>query len=131
MTANPLPRYPRGATQPRSGTVAPPTPEQEQQYIDALEKSGETQVRYDLEHGRLSEPFHDIVRRWLSERERSREAFRSEELALSRRDSAAAERQARAAESANTRATIAIIIAIASAIITAVNIGITYWLAHK
>ena|ERR1700747_938282 len=107
------------------------TPEQERQCIADLERKGETQVRDDLKHGRTSEPFHDIVRRWLSERERSREASHSEQMELNRRASSAAERQARAAESANKRATIAIIIAITSAIITAINIWVTYWLAHK
>jgi Flp pilus assembly protein TadB len=128
------------------------TAEQERQFIADLERRGETQVRSDLEHGRIAEPFHDIVHRWLSERERSREATQSlqTEAAIrasaaaeraasaserssvaSERSAAAAERQAREAERANKRATIAIIIAIASLIISTVIATLPYWLAHK
>jgi hypothetical protein len=114
------------------------TAEQERQFIADLEKRGETRVRSDLEHGRIPEPFHDIVHRWLSERERSRETDQSAQAeaairasAAAERAASAAERQAREAERANRRATIAIIIAIASAIIATLNIVITYWPAHK
>lgn len=128
------------------------TPEQERQFIADLEKSGETQVRSDLEHGRISEPFHDIVRPWLASKERLRESAAERASAAAERAATAAERassaserssmaaeraaaanerQARAAESANKRATIAIIIAIASLIISPVIAALPYWLAHK
>jgi hypothetical protein len=111
------------------------TPEQERLYIIELEKMGETQVRSDADHGKISPAFVYLATRWLSDKEREAkrraEASQAEQLELTRRASEAAERQAAAAERANTRATIALVIAIASMLVTIAGIGVTYWDAHK
>jgi hypothetical protein len=98
------------------------TPEQERQLFDELELMGETQVRSNLDHGRLSPAAIFPASQWLADRERKREALQAEQMELMRRDSASAERQARAAEQANTKATIAIVIAGLSMIVTVVGL---------
>ena len=94
------------------------TPEQERLYVIELEKMGETQVRSDSEHGRISPGYVHLASRWLAGKEREakerEEASRAEQIKLMRRQAAAAER-------ANTRATIAILIASASVIVTLIS----------
>jgi hypothetical protein len=124
-------------------------PEQERLFREQLEKMGETQVRSDLDHGRISNACVFVACEWLSEREREskrrREAIESDQIAIAREASAAAqrasdaaeraasaaERQAIAAERANTRATIALTIAILAMIVTAIGIWVTHWDAHR
>jgi hypothetical protein len=42
------------------------TPEQERLYVIELEKMGETQVRSDSEHGRISPGYVHLASRWLA-----------------------------------------------------------------
>jgi len=86
---------------------------------------GETQARFILENNKISPvQLVPLTSVWLAEKERKaklqEEARQSEQMELMRRDSAAIERQARAAERANTRATVAIWVAVISAIISIV-----------
>ena len=122
------------------------TNEQEREYIAQLEPLSNTQVRADLDHGRIPPALVHSVSVWLSARER---ASLSEQIETARRASdaaeraalaadraaIAAERQATAAERANTKANIALIIAIAStitmAVITFVGIMISHLDVHK
>lgn len=110
------------------------TEKQERAWIVRLEEIGETRVRSELDHGKISSAFIHLTSKWLSERERAaehrKEASISEQIELMRRASAAAERQAIAAERANRRATIALVIAIAAMIVTIIGIGITHWDVH-
>jgi aryl-alcohol dehydrogenase-like predicted oxidoreductase len=107
----------------------------ESDYIAQLETLGETQVRSDLNHGRIPPAFVHLASTWLAgkdrEAERRTEASNSEQMELMRRASAAAERQATAVERANNKATIALAIAIASMVITIIGIGVTHWDAYK
>jgi hypothetical protein len=84
---------------------------------------GETQVRSDADHGKISPAFVYLATRWLSGKEREakerEEASKAEQVELMRRQAAAAER-------ANTRATIAILIAIASVFVTAIGSIVTF-----
>lgn len=125
------------------------TPEQERLFIAELEKLGETRVRDNLNHDKISAGFVHLASTWLSEKERKsecrKEASTSEQIEIARRASDAAvlasdaadraatatERQATAAERANTRATIALIIAIISITVSAIGIWMPYWSAHK
>jgi hypothetical protein len=107
------------------------TPEQERQFIAELEHMGETQARSNMDRGKISPAYVSLTAKWLGEQERRREESQSEQIELMRRASAAAERQARAAERANTRSTIALAIAIFSMIITIIGILVPYWNAHK
>lgn len=125
------------------------TPEQEHEIGASWEKIGATQVRSDLDHGRLSPALFNLATRWLSEKEREserrREAFNSEQIEIARTASlaaeraataaelaaAAAERQAVAAERANTRATIALIIAMISIVATIIMAAIGIWITHN
>jgi hypothetical protein len=115
------------------------TEEQERAYLAELERMGPTQVRSDLDHGRVSPALVFLSSSWLSnkekEAERQREALSSEQIELTRRASeaaerasAAAERQATAAERANTRAALALVIATISMMISIVGILVD---AHK
>ena len=127
------------------------TPQQERAFIAELEKMGRTEARSRLDHGTISPAFAHITWAWLAEKEREderrRDTFNSEQIEIARvaslaaeaaakeaarasaaaeRQAAAAERQATAAERANRRATIALVIAIASMITTIVGIWITH-----
>ena len=110
-------------------------PEAERQFIAELEKQGETRVRDNLAHGHIAPAWGHVASTWLSEKEREserrREASNSEQIDLMRRASTAAERQAIAAERANTRATIALVIAILSMIVSAIGIWMPFWSTHK
>lgn len=97
--------------------------EQERQFLAELETSGEAQVRITWEHGGFSPSVSNSVIKWLAGKER-------ETKALSSSVATATERLARAAESANTRANIAIAIAVISMIVTAIGIFISYFEAR-
>ena len=94
------------------------TPEQERLFVIELEKKGETQVRSDSEHGKISPAFVHLASTWLAGKEREAKeregTAKAEQIELMRRQAAAAER-------ANTRATIAILIASASVIVTLIG----------
>jgi hypothetical protein len=109
--------------------------EQERLFIADLEAQGKTQVRSNLDHGKISPGFVYLASQWLAEKEREeerqREASQSEQTELMKRASIAAERQALAAERANLKATIALVIAIASMITTIIGIWVTHWDAYK
>lgn len=134
MTAAPAAAILIVAKRTRSETVAL-TPDQENQFIRDLEERGQEQVRSDLDHGKISPSVTYVASRWLAEREREaerrREASNSEQIELMRRASAAAEAQATEARRANTRATIALVMAIISIIVSAIGIWLPYWEAHK
>ena len=118
------------------------TPDQEREHLERLEAMGVSLVRSEFERGQIQPHWVHLTATWLSgkdkEAEERREASGAEQTELARRASdaadraaAAGERQAIAAERANTRATIALMIAIISAIATAINIWITHLDAHK
>ncbi len=106
------------------------TPEQERLFSDQLAEMGETQVKSDLDRGKISPAYVFFASKWLSDREREakrwRDASQAAQLELIRRASAAAERQAIATERANTRATIALVIAITAMAVTIVDIWVIY-----
>jgi hypothetical protein len=97
-------------------------PEQEWAWIAELEKMGLVQAKYRLDRKEISPAYVFLTSTWVSEQEqeekRREEARQSEQMELKRRDSAAIERQATAAEQANTRASIAIWIAGISLIVS-------------
>jgi hypothetical protein len=101
------------------------TPEQESLYIADLEKQGVTQVRSDIEHGRISPQYVNLGSKWLSgkerEAERRNEASRAEQTGLMRRTTEATERQATQARRANITAIIALVIAGVSLIVSIVG----------
>jgi thioredoxin-like negative regulator of GroEL len=107
------------------------TQDQERQYFDELERMGETQVRSDLDHGRVSPAYVYLASQWLSEKEREakgqKQASLTEQMEHLRRAADAAERQAAATEQANTRATLALVISIASMAVTTI---VALWVAH-
>lgn len=109
-------------------------PDAERSYISELERLGETQVRSDYDHGRIPPGFMYLAANWLGERkrasERRREASNSEQIELMRRAASAAEVQATEARRANTKATIALIIAIASPIVSTIIAAIGIWMTH-
>lgn len=115
------------------------TEEQERQWIAELERMGPTQVRSLLDQDKITPALVFLSSHWLSEKDREGErreaASQSEQIALMRRAASAAELQADEARRANTKATIALIIAIASpivtAIIAAIGIWLPYWSTHK
>lgn len=96
-----------------------------EEFVKSLDGLGEAEVRSRLVDKRFNEEKSALARSWLSEKERSREdTAEADRLAIATRAADAAERaasaaeeQARAVRNANRRATIALIIAIASAII--------------
>jgi hypothetical protein len=98
------------------------TPEQEHLWVIELEKMGETQVRSDLERGKISPGYFHLASRWLAEKEREAKA---DEKASRAKQIELMQRQATAAERANTRASIAIGIAVASALVTAIGTIVT------
>lgn len=102
------------------------TPDQERAYIAELERMGPSQVRSDLDHGRISPAIAHIASQWLAERERDAEHRQAEQTEIMRRASVAAERQAAAAEGADKKANIAIVISAVSIIATIIGI----WVAH-
>lgn len=91
------------------------TPEQEREYIAQLDKLSVTQIRSDLDNGKIPLAYVHVASTWLSDKEREaerqREVSQSEQMDLMRR-------QAKAAERANTWSTIAIIIATVSLIVS-------------
>jgi hypothetical protein len=95
------------------------TDEQEREYIAALEKRGKTQIRSELDHGQIPPRFVSLASQWLSEKERESE---HEHADVMRRTLDATERQAKAAERANTRSTIAILIAAGSVIVSLLSL---------
>jgi phage terminase Nu1 subunit (DNA packaging protein) len=125
------------------------TPDQEREYLAELERMGVSLVRSDLEQGKIPPHWLNLTATWLSTKDREAEARRAassvEQMELMRtateaaerasaaaeRSAAAAEKQASASERANTRSTIAIIIAIISAVAAAFNIWMAYLDAHK
>jgi hypothetical protein len=114
------------------------TPEQERAYFAELEQVGESNVRSEMDHGRISPALVHLASRWLADKERQREASKASQIEIMRRSSeaaerasAAAERQATAAERANTRATIALAIAIVSMIVSVISIWVTHLDVHK
>jgi hypothetical protein len=110
------------------------TPEQEQAYRDELKKMGKERVRASLDHGTISPVLVSIAWDWISAEEadekRRQEISNSEQIELMRRASAAMELQAAEAARANRKATIALIIAIASPIISAIVAAIGIWMSH-
>jgi hypothetical protein len=112
-----------------------PTPEQERQWIAKLEEMGPTQVRRLLDRHEISNGFVFISAQWLADRDRKaesrEEASKAEQMALMRRASIAAESQASEARRANTRATIALIMAIISIAVSTIGIWLPYWQARK
>jgi hypothetical protein len=111
------------------------TPDQEEQHRAGMEQAGVTNVREDLKQGRIPPAYRYSASRWLAEKEREenlrRDASISEQMELMRRASSAAERQAIAAERANTRATIALVIAIISMAVTIAGIWTTHLDVNK
>ena len=132
------------------------TPDQEHEYFTRLEAMGVSLVRSDFAAGKIQPHLIHPTATWLSGKEKEaearREASHAEQMELARRASEAAERsaseaerasaaaersaaavegQASASERANTRATIAIMIAIASIVAVAINVWITHLDAHK
>jgi hypothetical protein len=111
------------------------TPEQERLWIAELDKRSVEQVRRMRAQAEIPQAFVFATEQWLSEKEREAEhrseASNSEQIALARRASEAAERQAAAAERANTRATIALIIAIVSIIATTATALFSIWITRK
>ena len=111
------------------------TPEQESLHIAELEKRGVTQVRSELEHGKISPRFAQLTSEWLSGKEREDkrrvEASQAEQTDFIRRTTEATECLAIQARRANFRATWAIVIAVLSMAMSGVGIWITHWDAHK
>ena len=117
--------------------------------IAYLETLGEQQVRLFLSNNRFSSDWTGIVVQWLAEKDREAEltsaALEREQIEIARSASAAAiraadaaevasnaaVRQAVAAERANTRATIALAIAIIAITVSAIGILLPYWSVHK
>jgi hypothetical protein len=124
------------------------TPDQERDWFAQLEALSVSQVRSDLEGGKISPAFVHATAAWLSakdkEAEERREASNSAQIALARRaaeaaeqaaseahrastaaerSATAAERQAADAERANSKAMIAIVIA-AISLILAILVGV-------
>ena len=95
-----------------------PSPKQIAQAKEEWERLGVSQVRSNYDRNLISAEFTQLAAHWLAEKDRGMEARRdasiSEQIAEMRRASSATERQAIAAERANTRATIALAIAIIS-----------------
>jgi hypothetical protein len=97
-----------------------------------FDRMGRTQVEAFLKEVAVQENDRQAGRQWLSEDEHRRDDSQAEQASLARkaieeasraaaaaeRAAAAAERQALAAEKANTRATIALVIAIISIVAT-------------
>jgi hypothetical protein len=117
----------------------------EKQMFAEFDRKGEPEVRLLMANHRFNLEWEMAAIKWLSaksqEAGRLRDASDAEQIEIARaaskaaersavaaeRASAAAERQAAAAERANTRATIALAIAIISILATAFNI----WVAHR
>jgi len=97
-------------------------PEQEWAWIAQLEEIGVTEAKSLRDRGEISPDYVHLTSRWISEKEREAkiraEAVQSEQTELMKRNSAAAERQAKAAERANTRANVAILVAVVSLIVS-------------
>jgi hypothetical protein len=112
-----------------------PTPLQEREWIARLEEMGPTQVRKLLDIHEISDGYVFVTSQWLAGKDRELEAkeaaSKAEQMSLMRRASTAAELQATEARRANTRATIALVIAIISIIVSAIGIWMPYWSAHK
>jgi hypothetical protein len=118
------------------------TKAEEKAWFSEMGKMGRDRVRAGLDHGTIPPAFVSLSWDWLSEQEaeekRRLEVSTSEQIEIARRASeaadraaSAAERQARAAERANTRATIALAIAILSIIVSAIGIWLPLWTAPK
>jgi len=117
------------------------TPDQEREYIARLEEMGVSQVRSELERGKISPHLMHLTSTWLSakgkEAEERIETSSSAQMELARQASAAAERAATAAElqaiearRANRRATVALVIAIISIIATTISAAVSIWITH-
>lgn len=111
------------------------TAEQERDFVAQLEGKSIEQVKRQLDHGEVPPAFVYVASKWVSDKEREaeqrREASNSEQIVLMRRAASAAEAQATEARRANTRATIALVIAIISITVSAIGIWWPYWSAHK
>lgn len=80
-----------------------------------LEEQGEDQVRDNLAFGRYAGRKLALAETWLRRKERERsDIFASEQIEIARDAERAARRSADASEAANTRATIALILAVVS-----------------
>jgi hypothetical protein len=110
--------------------------------VKNLESFGVEQVKQMLPHGRFPPTSESYVIEWLAEKERDAadraaaaadiaSAAADRAVAAAERASAAAERQADAAERANTRAMLAIAIAIISMIISAIIASAGIWITHN
>jgi hypothetical protein len=110
-------------------------------WIKQLERMGVERTKSELDNGRISPTWFHLTSSWLSQQERlaqvRRDASNAEQIALARRASEAAERAATAAElqatearRANRRATIALVIAIASMAVSAIVAAIGIWITH-
>lgn len=98
------------------------TPEQEWEYFAGLDERGVTQVRFELEHGRIPPKFVHLASKWLSDKEREAKDRAEEQMEVMNVIPAAAERQATAVERANTRAHIALLIALVSLIVSIISL---------
>jgi hypothetical protein len=98
------------------------TPEQEWEYFAGLDERGVTQVRFELEHGQIPPRFVHLASKWLSDKEREAKDRAEEQMEVMNVIPAAAERQATAAEKANTRANIALLIAAVSLIVSIIGL---------
>jgi hypothetical protein len=114
------------------------TDDQIRAYFAELEEVGPSQVRSDLDRGKISPALYHHVSKWLADKEREaelrssaareREASAAERAAdAAERASAAAERQAEAAERANKTAKTALTIAIISIVITVIGMVIVHF----
>jgi hypothetical protein len=95
------------------------TDEQEREYIGALEQKGKKQTRFELEHGQIPPRYMALASKYLSDKERESEREHSDVM---RRTLDATERQAKAAERANTRSTVAALIATLSLIVAFISL---------
>ena len=93
-------------------------PEQEREYVAGLDEKGVVQVRFELEHGQIPPTLMHLASKWLSEKEREAKDRAEEQMEVMNVIPATAERQATAAEQANTRANIALLIAVVSLIVS-------------
>jgi hypothetical protein len=98
------------------------TLEQERLYLEDLEKRGESQVRSELEHGKISPGFVHLTSTWLAGKEREvaakKLALETQQMRLLERSATATEKQASEAQRANTRATWALALSIISLLVT-------------
>jgi hypothetical protein len=102
-----------------------------QQIIDRMEQLGPAQVRLLVQSGGLPSGWEIHAVEWLAKKDqeerRTTTSVIAEQTEIARSAVAAAERQAIAAESANTRATWALVISIISIVITVVGLLLVHF----